>query len=118
MRRLVVIFVGPLLLSNCSKSHEPIQCPTAETGRLDGTIRETPTEIEAAGRTLAQGSDNEIAKVASGVRLRHPKVSKAEVINYLITAYCPIVNAERGPAATAKQQELQAFAKRAERIVH
>ena len=116
MRRL---FAGLLILAaaGCSKANEQIECPAPESGQAVGTLRESPDQIKAAGDQLGQGSENEIAEAAARIRARHAGAARSEVINYLVTAYCPRINGQSSLDKSAKQQALQSFSARAEKIV-
>ena len=116
MHRLVSAFLV-LAASGCSSTEERVECPAPESGRLGGTLRETPEQIKAAGEQLGQGSENEIAEVAARVRARHADATPDEVVNYLVTAYCPKINTRATLDKAAKQQALRSFSARVERIV-
>ena len=113
------LFAGLLILAaaGCSKANEQIECPAPESGQAAGTLRESPDQIKAAGDQLGQGSENEIAEAAARIRARHAGAARSEVINYLVTAYCPRINGQSSLDKSAKQQALQSFSARAEKIV-
>ena len=103
--------------AGCSGANEQIECPTPQSGQAAGTLGEPLSQIKAAGDQLGQGSENQIAEVAARLRKQHANASSAEIINYLVTAYCPVVNARPSLDKAAKQQSLQAFSARAEAII-
>ena len=80
-------------------------------------LGESPSQIKAAGDELGQGTENQIAEVAARLRKQHADASSAAIINYMVTAYCPVVNAGPSLDKAAKQQSLQAFSARAEAII-
>lgn len=118
MTRLVLAALMLIAATGCSRGGDRIECPAPETGSGEGAVRETQAQIDAAGVQLGRGDENEIAEVAGGVRSRHAGASKAAIVNYLVTAYCPQINGRADLDRAAKRQALDAFSARAGRIVH
>ena len=116
MRLLFAAFLT-LAAAGCTGANEQIECPTPQSGQAVGTLGESPREIKAAGDELGQGNENQIAEVAARLKRQHANANSAEIINYMVTAYCPVVNARPSLDKAAKQQSLQAFSARAEAII-
>ena len=116
MRQLLPALLT-LTSAGCSNADEQIECPALEAGQLAGTLRETPQQIKAAGDQLGRGSENEIAEVSASIRSRHADATKSAIVNYLVTAFCPTLNAKATLDKPAKRQALQSFSQRAEKIV-
>lgn len=114
--RLLALPCLAMTVASCSTSSEQIVCPAPDTGQSKGTLQESPAQIKAAGDRLGHGSENEIVEVAASLRARHASVTRDEVINYLVTAYCPTVNRQTTLDKAAKRQAVQSFAARAEKI--
>ncbi len=106
-----------VLLCGCSTSAPDLQCPSPESGQAQGSLKETPQQIAAAGQRLGRGSENEIDEVVAGLRSSHPDASSGEIINYLVTAYCPRVKADPSLSSAGKQNVLNSFSGRLEKIV-
>jgi len=96
-----------------SASKELIKCPTPETGQTAGTVKESAAQIAAAGQQLHYGNSNAIAEVAAAVRKRHPGAGKDAIINYLLTAYCPDLNADDALNKAGRLKAMESFAKQA-----
>ena len=116
MRLLFLSFLA-LAAAGCSTTNDQIDCPTPQSGQAAGMLGESLSQIKAAGDELGQGTENEIAEVTARLRKRHANAKNAEIVNYLVTAYCPRVNARPSLDKAAKQQALQAFSARAEAIM-
>jgi hypothetical protein len=88
-----------------------IDCPDPQQGR-PGVIKETPAQISELGPVLA-GSDvtAQIPAIVDGLRKRYPAAGSAELVNYLITAYCPAVDKSASLSEPEKTARVQAFAK-------
>ena len=55
-------------------------------------LKETQAQIEATGKMLSSGDVGQRTQaVIADLRKRYPEVESAELANYLITAYCPVV---------------------------
>lgn len=103
-------------LVGCAKSADALECPKAQAGTGGSVLRETPAEMAQAGQRLGRGSENEIAGTVAAIRARHGSASQGEIVNYLVTAYCPRIAADPALGRAEKQQALQAFAARAYKI--
>lgn len=106
-------------MTGCSRqaSMQAIKCPVPETGRIAGTLAESPAQIASVGHQLQYGDSNAIAEVATAVRKRHPDASKGAVINYLLTAYCPALNADGALDQNARPTAMKSFARQAEEVL-
>lgn len=115
------IWLALLLVSvaSCtqSASKQPIECPAPETGQTAGTVRESTVQIAAAGQQLHYGNSNAIGEVAAAVRKRHPGAGKDAIVNYLLTAYCPGLNADNALDQAGRRKAMESFAREAEATV-
>ncbi len=106
-------------IAGCSRpaSRQPIECPVPETGQATGTVKESAAQIAVAGRQLHYGNSNAIGEVVASVRKRHPDATRGAVINYLLTAYCPGLNADDAIDQNSRRRAMESFAKQAEAAV-
>ncbi len=89
--------------------------PTAKPGIL----KETPAQMAAVGKQLAGGDTfNAIASATADLRIRYPGVESAEVVNYLVTAYCPAVAADNKLSEAQKKSAVDGFAAQVMRQVY
>jgi hypothetical protein len=87
-----------------------LECPVAQpTGRA-GVIAE-PTTLIAALAPVLSGPDasGRAAEIVAQTRQRYPGAQPDEIVNFLVTAYCPVVNAQSLPESE-KQSMVSAFA--------
>lgn len=106
-----------LLLVGCSASPATgLDCPKPETGALAGTIRESAAQIKQSGSILRNGGEAGISELAATLETRHPGASRSAMINYMITAYCPVIDADAG-GVDAKRNKLSAFSQRVSTIL-
>jgi hypothetical protein len=87
-----------------------LDCPVAQPLTRPGVLQETPAQISELSNLLATGDlGNRIPMIVSDLRARYPGVENAELVNYLVTAYCPVVARLSGVAEQEKQAQLDQF---------
>ncbi len=104
------VLAGPALASGCPVPH-PLTRP--------GVLKETPAQITALSQLLAKGDlVNRVPEIVADLRRRYPGVESAEVTNYLMAAYCPIIAALTGLGEAEKQARMDRFASQLTRIIY
>jgi hypothetical protein len=97
----VLAFAGPALA---------LDCPAPQPLTRPGVLKETSTQIAVASTLLATGDDaNRIAVLVTDLRARYQGVENAEIVNYLMTAYCPIVAKLSGLGEGEKRARMDQF---------
>jgi hypothetical protein len=87
-----------------------LECPAPEPAGTPDAIQETPAQISELSQVLASGDlGNRIPVLVHSLRSRHPNAATGDLVNYLVTAYCPIVNGLTGLSEGEKQARLSAF---------
>lgn len=86
-----------------------LECPLAQPAGRAGVIAE-PDAVIAALAPLLAGPDapGRAAEIVAQTRQRYPAAQSDEIVNFLVTAYCPIVNAQSLPEAD-KLSRVNAF---------
>jgi hypothetical protein len=116
--RWMLVSAGAALLASCAQTRPaPLTCPRPETGALKNSLPESRDQIASAGKRLGRASENEIAELAGALRKVHPQASAGAIVNYMVTAYCPVIDRRADLDAAAKAKALSAFSRRADRIV-
>ena len=106
MVRSVAIAASLLLAAPCTA----LECPTAQPAGAPGAIQETPAQISELSQVLASGDlGNRIPVFVRALHSRHPDAPTGELVNYLVTAYCPVVNSLTGLSDGEKQARMDAF---------
>jgi hypothetical protein len=96
-----------------------LDCPIAQPTVGPGVIQETPAEIDNLAVVLASGDlGPQVPLIVSALRTRHPGVPGGEIANYLVTAYCPVVNRMSGLSESEKHSKLGAFASQVVRAAY
>lgn len=71
-----------------------IECPLPQAG-APGVLPESEDKIKELAGLLASGDlDNRINLIIADLRRRYPDADNGAIVNYLVTAYCPVVEAQ------------------------
>jgi len=96
-----------------------LDCPKPQPTAKPGILKETPAQMTAVGKQLTSGDTfNAIASATADLRIRYPGVESAEVVNYLVTAYCPAVAANSKLSEAQKKSAVDGFAAQVMRQVY
>jgi hypothetical protein len=88
-----------------------LDCPAPQPTGGPGVIQETAAEIDKLAVVLASGDVGpQVPLIVNALRTRHPGAPGGEIVNYLLTAYCPVVNRMSGLSESDKHTKLGAFA--------
>jgi hypothetical protein len=68
------------------------ECPVAQLRTDSSAIKETPAQIAQLSKEL-EGDETGNTTIATiwELRRKYPKAGFEEIVNYMVTAYCPIV---------------------------
>jgi hypothetical protein len=87
-----------------------LECPTPQPGGHD-ILREGAPAIAELSSLLGSGDlDNRVPDIVAGLRRRYPDAPAAEIVNYLVTVYCPVVAARADLDEAGKRARLDTFA--------
>jgi len=90
-----------------------LECPLPQTGAQAGTIKESSDDIKKLTKRLMNNNqENVVTEVALELKQKYPAATAGEIINYLVTAYCPVINQKDGLSDTEKSQAIEAFSSR------
>jgi len=84
--------IGALACASLAVPASALECPGPQPLARPGVLQKTPAQIEKTGKMLSSGDvGQQTQAVIADLRKRYPEVESAELANYLITAYCPVV---------------------------
>jgi hypothetical protein len=113
VRSYLALWAAPLALAaiiGSASQASALECPAPQKLAHPGVLQETPDQIQAASKLLASGDiTKNSALIEADLRARYPGVENAELINYLVTAYCPVVNDLKGASDEEKQARMKRF---------
>lgn len=94
-------------------------CPESQPRTTQIAIKETAADVAGASAALSGPEpENAIRVIAADLKRRHPQADSAEIVNYLLTAYCPLVKGESGLSDREKREKMHRFSTQAYTIVH
>jgi hypothetical protein len=100
---LGILAGGPVRALECPLPH-PTGTPTA--------IEQTAGDIRTYAELLAAQGTGAVPDIVTQLRQAHPGASAAEIVNFLVTAYCPVVNGNPSLGEGQKRARLTAFSSR------
>jgi hypothetical protein len=96
-----------------------LTCPAPQPLTRPGVLKETPSQTAVASALLASGDDaNRIGVIVADLRARYPGVENAEIVNYLVTADCPVVAKLSGLSDAEKQTRMDRFVQQLTQFIY
>ncbi len=112
-------FLGIALVAALAGPALALECPMPQPLTRPGILQETPARIAALSNRLASGDlGNVIPVIVADLRARYPSIENAEIINYLMAAYCPIVARFSGLSDQQKQAQMDQFTSQLVQILY
>lgn len=120
-----VVAGGALLLALLSFGALPARatervftCPAPQAATTPSAIQETPAEIaDVTSALTGPERENAILVVADKLKKAHPRATNDEVINYMLTAYCPLVAEDTGLTHSEKRGRMDRFASQVRKML-
>ena len=107
------------LVSALAMPAAALQCPAPQPLARPGILKETRTQTQVVATLLATGDDaNRIRVIVDDLRARYPGVENAEIVNYLMAAYCPVVAQLSGLGEQEKQARMDRFVTQLSQIIY
>jgi hypothetical protein len=104
----LLVLTASLLISPPSWAFE---CRAPPAVARPGALKETPARTRMLARFLRRDDPgNSAPLIVAVLRGRYPDVADAEVLDYLMTAYCPVVARLSGLGEAAKRTRMRLFA--------
>jgi hypothetical protein len=110
VRRLTAaaLAAGPLIWD--AGATRALECPLAQPATTATALQESPETIRDLSALLAAQGTDVVPEIVAGLRRRYPGAQDAEIANYLVTLYCPVVNRDAALSDSEKSGRLGAFA--------
>jgi hypothetical protein len=97
--------VGGVMICVSLSSASALECPTLEPYGGAAGVPATLTQQLASANVLVQ-----IPGILGQLHQQTPRAPNAEIVNYLISAYCPVVKADSRLSEQEKEAKLKGFA--------
>lgn len=115
---VIKVLVFKLFLVLSLGSAFALDCPMPQSGSPSGTIKESSEDIKNLAKRLAENNqENVIKEVALELKKKYPASTSEDIVNYLVTAYCPVVKQKSGLSEPEMAQEIEAFSSRVLRTI-
>jgi hypothetical protein len=89
-------------------------CPETQPRTTGMVVEETPADVARYSAALSGPErENAIREVATDLKRRYPQADGAEIVNYLLTAYCPHVKEQSGLSDREKHEMMARFSAQA-----
>jgi hypothetical protein len=108
----VVIGLASIALSGSAWA---LECPVRQADNPIGVDQASAKVAEILKTSSGLALTNNMPTVVNLLRSSYPKLEPAQVVNHLIAAYCPILNARQDIADPEKTTILEGFAAAATR---
>lgn len=111
-RRTLRSLAMTVLLLSAAVPARALECPLPHPEAAGGALRETPAQIAEYSSLLANGdTGNAVGVIIGELRRKHPDATAAEIVNFLVAAYCPALTMQGydGAVAAAKIKQFSAL---------
>jgi hypothetical protein len=100
------------------KNNAGFVCPQVHVKSTAMAFRETPLAVGNIADVLKGAEqENAIRVVVQQLKKKYPNAKNAEIVNYLVTAYCPTVAKDSGLSDGEKKSRMDQFSSQVYRIV-
>jgi hypothetical protein len=87
-----------------------LECPVPQKLPHPGVLKETQAQIDQTAKRLSSGDVcAQVKAIILDLRSRYPHVENAELVNYVISAYCPVVAGLPGLSGAEKKARMDGF---------
>jgi hypothetical protein len=93
-------------------------CPETQPRTTAMALKETTADVTRYSAALSGPErENAIREIATDLKRRYPQADDAEIVNYLLTAYCPLVKEQSGLSDREKREMMDRFSAQAYALV-
>jgi hypothetical protein len=103
--------VASLLICG-AETARALDCPVPQPKTTASALQETPQTIEELTALLAAQGTGVVSEIVTSVKRKYPAAQDAEIANYLVTLYCPVVDQNATLSDSEKASRLSAFSSR------
>jgi hypothetical protein len=93
----------------CVGPARSLECPVAQPTTTANALQETRQTIDEFSGLLAAQGTGVVPEIVSQLRRKYPWAHDAEIANYLVTLYCPVIARDASLSDSEKADRLGAF---------
>lgn len=105
------------LLIGGAGSAQALDCPVPQPTTTASALQESPQTIRELSELMAAQGMGAAPEIIFRLRRRYPAAQDAEITNYLVAAYCPVVNRDAALDEAGKAARLGAFSSEVMRML-
>jgi len=94
------------------------ECPAPHPKASVGAFKEPEPEIVAYSNLLAAQGTGVVSEIVAELKKTHPGAHNADITNFLVTLYCPVVNRDGDLGDDQKRQKIMTFAADVSKELH
>jgi hypothetical protein len=100
-----------LLMARPHHATAKFVCPELQPRTTRMALEETTSDVARYSAALSGPErENAIRQIAADLKRRYPQSDGAEIVTYLLTAYCPTVKEQSGLSDQEKREMMDRFA--------
>ena len=85
-------------------------CPETHAGTTGAALKETPADLASVTDALKGPElENAVRVIIGDLKRKYPDADKADIVNYLLAAYCPLVAADDGLSQDEMRERMDRF---------
>lgn len=107
LRAAVAIVAGLLIWG--SEPARALDCPVPQPATTASALQESPQSIEELSNLMAAQGTGVVPEIVTRLKRKYPAAQDAEITNYLVTLYCPVVDKDAALSDSEKAARLGAF---------
>ena len=85
------------------------ECPAPHPTATTSVIKQTEPEIVEYSNLLAKQGTRVVPEIIAQLKKTHPGIGDADITNFLVTIYCPVVNRNADLGDGQKRAKIMAF---------
>ena len=98
-----------MVLVWCVGPVHSLECPVAQPATTASALQETRQTIDELSGLLAAQGTGVVPEIVAQLRRKYPSAHDAEIANYLVTLYCPVIDRDASLSDSEKADRLGAF---------
>jgi hypothetical protein len=102
----LLVVVG---LGGTGRPADAFECPAPHPTATISAIKQTEPKIAEYSNLLARQGTGVVPEIIAQLKKTHPGASDAEITNFLVTVYCPVINRDADLGDDQKRTKIMAF---------
>ncbi len=102
----LLVVVG---LGGTPRTAGAFECPAPHPMATPSAIKETEPEILEYSNLLAKQGTRVVPEIIAQLKRTHPGIGDADITNFLVTIYCPVVNRNAALGNDQKRKRVMEF---------